>query len=175
MTDTLANKRGEGHIKTAVIIISAVVIGGLLIAGIYSLFAGRNGVLKKTEDKLEEMVNTGGTYQIRVESNELQYSYDGETWKATTVNGTAEDAVPKKLVSCQNGNDTVWIIYTLSATNHAWVHTSTDGKTWTPQFYDDVSITLSKSGSKARVICHDGREYTSTNGVDWDMISTKFY
>ena len=50
MTDTLTNKRGEGHIKTAMMIIIAVVIGGLLLAGVYSLFAGRNGVLKKTKE-----------------------------------------------------------------------------------------------------------------------------
>ena len=47
MKKLLASKMGEGYINTAVIIIIAVVIGGLLLGGLYLLFAGENGIFNQ--------------------------------------------------------------------------------------------------------------------------------
>ena len=81
MKKLLANKRGEGYINTAVIIIIAVVIGGLLLGGLYLVFAGDNGVLEQVDDNVYDMFNTGGEMTLKHEGEQLLYSYDGETWK----------------------------------------------------------------------------------------------
>ena len=175
MTDTLTNKRGEGHIKTAVIIIAAVVIGGLLLAGVYSLFAGRNGVLKKTEAKLEEMINTGGTMQLRLNNHQMEYSYDEETWKPLEISGVPSNATFYNYVTVENGDQTVHLIS--CTTDRAWMYTSTDdGKTWTPSFSDSTSLTVSQyGGNGAMVSCWDGRTYITSDGINWTMTSTKNY
>ena len=45
MRDILKNKKGEAHIKTALIIIISVVVGALLLGGLYMLFAGKEKYL----------------------------------------------------------------------------------------------------------------------------------
>lgn len=173
MTDTLTNKRGEGHIKTAVIIIIAVVIGGLLIAGIYSLFAGRNGVLKKTEDKLEEMIYTGGTRQLRLSNHQMQYSYDGENWNELEIDGIPNNAVTNYFVTVGEGENTVYLISCTS--NRAQLYTSTDGTSWIPGYSDNSYLYLAKSGNGAYISCGDGRSYVTSDGINWTMTSTKNY
>ena len=101
---TLFNNRGEGHIKTAVIIIIAVVVGGLLIAGLYQLLGGNNGVLTKTNAKVNTLMDYNGDgdtvhFTSAPSGNRmaLRYSYDGIRWhdcqlptysETTTVYGT---------------------------------------------------------------------------------------
>ena len=71
MKKLLASKMGEGYINTAVIIIIAVVIGGLLLGGLYLLFAGENGIFNQLNNEIDHMVNTGGTIQLKNQSNHL--------------------------------------------------------------------------------------------------------
>ena len=52
MKKLLASKSGEGYINTAVIIIIAVVIGGLILGGLYLLFAGDNGVFAQLNNEI---------------------------------------------------------------------------------------------------------------------------
>ena len=52
MKRLLASKTGEGYINTAVKIIIAVVVGALILGGIYLLFAGENGVMNKMNQDL---------------------------------------------------------------------------------------------------------------------------
>ena len=49
----LENKRADGYIDTAVKMISAVVIGGLLLGGLYQLFNGV--VLPGMADRIQDM------------------------------------------------------------------------------------------------------------------------
>ena len=49
----LEDKGGEGYVDTAVKMIIAVVIGGLLLAGLYALF--NNTVLPGLTDKIQSM------------------------------------------------------------------------------------------------------------------------
>ena len=49
----LFNNRGEGYINTGVKIIIAVVIGALILGGLYLLFAGDNGVFAQLNDNVE--------------------------------------------------------------------------------------------------------------------------
>lgn len=54
----LARKTGEGYIDTAVKIIIGVVIGGVILAGLYALF--NTTVIPTLTSKIGEMFNYGG-------------------------------------------------------------------------------------------------------------------
>lgn len=55
---TLAGNRAEGYIDTAIKILIAVVLGGLLLAGLYSLLG--DTVLPTLVDRIKEMFNYAG-------------------------------------------------------------------------------------------------------------------
>ena len=50
-----SNNRGEGYIDTAVKILIAVVLGALLLAGLYALFG--EVVMPTLEERIKEMFN----------------------------------------------------------------------------------------------------------------------
>lgn len=54
----LSGNRGEGYIDTAIKILLAVVIGALLLAGLYVLFG--ETVLPTLTQRIKEMFNYGG-------------------------------------------------------------------------------------------------------------------
>lgn len=54
----LAGKSGEGYIDTAVKIIIGVVIGGVILAGLYTLF--NTTIIPTLGSKISEMFNYGG-------------------------------------------------------------------------------------------------------------------
>lgn len=54
----VSNKRGEGYIDTAVKILVAVVLGALLLAGLYALFG--EVVMPTLEERIKEMFNYAG-------------------------------------------------------------------------------------------------------------------
>ena len=54
----VSNSRGEGYIDTAVKILIAVVLGALLLAGLYALFG--EVVMPTLEERINEMFNYAG-------------------------------------------------------------------------------------------------------------------
>ncbi|HHX56242.1 MAG TPA: hypothetical protein GX705_07830 [Clostridiales bacterium] len=58
MQSALSNNKGEGYIDTAIKILIAVVLGGLLLAGLYALFG--NLVMPTLSSKIQEMFNYAG-------------------------------------------------------------------------------------------------------------------
>jgi len=54
----VSNNRGEGYIDTAVKILVAVVLGALLLAGLYALFG--EVVMPTLEERIKEMFNYPG-------------------------------------------------------------------------------------------------------------------
>ena len=55
---TLASKKAEGYVDTGVKIIIGVVIGGVILAGLYALFS--TTILPSLEGKIADMFNYGG-------------------------------------------------------------------------------------------------------------------
>ena len=55
----LAGNRGEGFVDTAVKVLMAVVIGALVLAGLYLLFSGT--ILPELTRRITEMFNYNGT------------------------------------------------------------------------------------------------------------------
>lgn len=58
MQSALSNNKGEGYIDTAIKILIAVVLGALLLAGLYALFG--NIVMPTLSSKIQEMFNYAG-------------------------------------------------------------------------------------------------------------------
>lgn len=58
MQSILSNNKGEGYIDTAVKILIAVVLGALLLAGLYALFG--NVVMPTLTKRIQEMFNYAG-------------------------------------------------------------------------------------------------------------------
>lgn len=56
----LTNNSGEGYIDTAVKILICVVLGALLLAGLYALFG--ETVLPTLTERIKEMFNYGGAH-----------------------------------------------------------------------------------------------------------------
>ena len=56
--NVLSANAGEGYIDTAIKILVAVVLGALLLAGLYALFG--ETVLPTLTERIEEMFNYGG-------------------------------------------------------------------------------------------------------------------
>lgn len=56
--EVLTNTSGENYVDTAVKILIAVVIGALLLAGLYALFG--DVVMPTLTEKIEDMFNYGG-------------------------------------------------------------------------------------------------------------------
>lgn len=54
----LMDKRGEGYIDTAIVILISVVLGALLLAGLYALFG--DVVLPELTKRIKEMFNYAG-------------------------------------------------------------------------------------------------------------------
>ena len=54
----VSNNRGENYVDSAVKILIAVVLGGLLLAGLYALFG--DVVMPTLETKIKEMFNYAG-------------------------------------------------------------------------------------------------------------------
>jgi len=54
----LKNKEGQGAVETAITILIAVVLGSLLLAGLYLLF--KEIILPTLSTKIQEMFNYGG-------------------------------------------------------------------------------------------------------------------
>lgn len=57
-SDILADNRGEGYVDTAIVILISVVLGALLLAGLYALFG--DVVLPELTRRIQEMFNYAG-------------------------------------------------------------------------------------------------------------------
>jgi hypothetical protein len=56
---TIASKRAEGYVDTGVKIIIGVVIGGVILAGLYALF--NTTIIPTLTEKISNMFNYSGT------------------------------------------------------------------------------------------------------------------
>ncbi|MBR4014360.1 MAG: hypothetical protein IKJ00_08730, partial [Clostridia bacterium] len=91
MKRILTDKKGETHINTAIIIVIAVVVGALILGGLYLLFAGEGGIMDKLDGEVAGMMDY--TQELRYErhydeeSNTyiIRYSYDGRHWNDADV------------------------------------------------------------------------------------------
>ena len=177
MRRILTDKKGETHINTAIIIVIAVVVGALILGGLYMLFAGNNGVFDKLNDKIYDMSNMGGERSLKLENGQMMYSYDSETWVDFTITGLEENGKVKNYVTLTN-NESVIHLVLISNPSNSVICRSVDGKEWTPvRTSNNTSWYLveSNSGTAATLYYGDGESFKTTDGLSWTLSSTKFY
>mgnify|MGYP004538999067 FL=1 len=185
----LWNKRGEGSVSTGVKVIIAVVIGALILGGLYLLFAGDNGIFSKVTGEVEDMM--GYTQELRVEKQldeatgkyKVRYSYDGKRWQDAEIPDYGETATVEKIISnnAESGRIDAMLIsdgdkkVILTSTDGGihWVEQITFTATSITHFYYGTSASLpSTSGSLQgeRFVCRykSGNFYTMiSDGTRW--------
>lgn len=174
MKRVLSNKSGEGYINTAIKIIIAVVIGLLIVGGLYLLYT--HAIIPNVEAKVGAMMNANGEVQLRREGTLLQRSYDGENWiTIPSAVQTADTEVVSVNFITRNG-ETVWVVLTKDSVMYNACYTK-DGTTWGPITSSRQQLRLSKNvkGTCLYLTYPGGMEYASNNGIDWELISTNNY
>ena len=189
MKRILTDKKGETHINTAIIIVIAVVVGALILGGLYLLFAGEGGIMDKLDGEVAGMMDY--TQELRYErhydeeSNTyiLRYSYDGKHWndaevptfsETTTVYGVMSnnsESEPIEVALMQDGSQ----YYILASTDGGitWTQRGTFSATAITHFYygtDDAlpSESGSFSGENFVIRRKSGSYYTMvSNGLSW--------
>jgi hypothetical protein len=136
MRKILCNRRGAGHIDTAMKVIIGVVIGALILGGLYLLVAGEDGVIGKASTEVSAMIDY--TQELRVERayNEdsgqyyLRYSYDGTHWSNSEVPTYSSAATVYGIVSNNSEADPIEVAL-MKDGNRYYVLASRDGGiTW---------------------------------------------
>ena len=132
MRKILCNRRGAGHIDTAMKVIIGVVIGALILGGLYLLVAGEDGVIGKASTEVGAMLDY--TQELRVERayNEdsgqyyLRYSYDGKHWSNSEVPNYGDTATVYGILSNNSESNPIEIALMQEGTKY-YVLASTDG------------------------------------------------
>ena len=136
MRKYLCNKMGAGHVDTAIKIIIGVVIGALLLGGLYLLFAGDNGVVDRLDTEIVGMM--GYTQELRVEraydeevgQYYLRYSYDGKHWKNSEIPNYGASATVYGVMSNNSESNPIEISL-MQVGKRYYILASTDGGiTW---------------------------------------------
>lgn len=137
MKNIITNKRGETHINTAVKIIIAVVIGALLLGGLFVVFASDDGILNTASNEVAGLMDY--TQELRYEryydeeNNKytLRYSYDGRHWEEPTMPDYGDTATVYGVMSNNSEDNPIEISLVKNGSSY-YVLASTDGGiTWT--------------------------------------------
>ena len=110
--NTLLNKSGEGHIDTGIKIIIGIVIGALILGGLYALFDTL--VMPKINAKVQDMMHYeegASAYRYGATLSSLQYSYDGSTWLSSEIPELDENASVKKVLNTSEEDFSLALVY----------------------------------------------------------------
>ena len=110
--NSLLNKSGEGHIDTGIKIIIGIVIGSLILGGLYALFD--NLVMPKLNAKVQDMMHYeegASAYRYGATLSSLQYSYDGSTWLSSEIPELDENASVKKILNTSEKDFSLALVY----------------------------------------------------------------
>lgn len=177
MKHILKSNRGEGSLGTGVKIIIAVVIGALVLGGLFALW--KTVLLPKMQTRVEDMmdVNQNTAVQIRCVANDsgasvLEYSYDGNTWLSVPMTNFSADAEIKAYYADTTGATSMYIAGIVEG-SRIYVVSSTDGLNWAKRRYWDWQnqvITIKKTASGYSFTMQRGSTpYTSasSDGITW--------
>ena len=110
--NSLLNNSGEGHIDTGIKIIIGIVIGALILGGLYALFD--NLVMPKLNAKVQDMMHYeegASAYRYGATLSSLQYSYDGSTWLSSEIPELDENASVKKVLNTSEKDFSLALVY----------------------------------------------------------------
>ena len=109
--NSLLNKSGEGHIDTGIKIIIGIVIGALILGGLYALFDSL--VMPKLNDKVQGMMQYGEnspSYRYGATLSSLQYSYNGSTWMNADIPDIGKNAIVTQVLNTSEKDFSLAII-----------------------------------------------------------------
>ena len=141
----LKNNKGDTHVSTAVLIIISVVVGALILGGLWLLFAGDHGIMPTLNAEVRKLM--GYTQELRVEryynedtgSYSIRYSYDGTHWSHADMPDYGSSAAVESIISNHSENDPIHAAIVRDGTQ-TYILTSTDGgKSW----QEKISFTAS--------------------------------
>ena len=176
----LVNKKGEGYISTGVKIVIAVVIGALILGGIYFMFAGNGGVVDQMNKEVDSMMHheqLPTSIDTRNESGydyiaDLSYTYDGKTWYKSEVPTYERTA----LIECYASHENVHIA-TVRDSKGVYLISSTDGgitwaqrKSWSTSYAAETYFYWNESSGDFRGSIENWsmlQMYKSSDGVKW--------
>ncbi len=183
--NSLLNKSGEGHIDTGIKIIIGIVIGALILGGLYALFD--NLVMPKLNAKVQDMMHYeegASAYRYGATLSSLQYSYDGSTWLSSEIPELDENASVKKLLNTSEKDFSLALVY--DSKNVYILKTEDNGAHWSIAYNAgkftldgkrvDYSLYQNPTGTFGMVVkVYDaptgtsaiGHLYKSTDGRSW--------
>lgn len=136
MKNIITNKRGEASVKTAIIIIISVVVGALLLGGLYVVFASDDGILNTASNEVGGLMDY--TQELRYEKYydedrgiyTLRYSYDGRHWETPTMPDYGETATVYGVMSNNSEANPIEVALINKGSTY-YILASTDGGiTW---------------------------------------------
>ena len=183
--NSLLNKSGEGHIDTGIKIIIGIVIGALILGGLYALFD--NLVMPKLNAKVQDMMHYeegASAYRYGATLSSLQYSYDGSTWMSSEIPELDENASVKKILNTSEKDFSLALVY--DSKNVYILKTEDNGAHWSIAYNAgkftldgkrvDYSLYQNPTGTFGMVVkVYDaptgtsaiGHLYKSTDGRSW--------
>ena len=183
--NSLLNKSGEGHIDTGIKIIIGIVIGSLILGGLYALFD--NLVMPKLNAKVQDMMHYeegASAYRYGATLSSLQYSYDGSTWLSSEIPELDENASVKKILNTSEKDFSLALVY--DSKNVYILKTEDNGAHWSIAYNAgkftldgkrvDYSLYQNPTGTFGMVVkVYDaptgtsaiGHLYKSTDGRSW--------
>lgn len=189
MRKYLSNKTGEGHIDTALKIIIGVVIGAVILGGLYLLFAGDDGVIDLLDNEVQGMMDYQQELRVERAYDEesdryyLRYSYDGKHWSEPELPSYSDTTTVYSLISNNSDSDPVEAALLKDGDTYYVVTSDDGGVTWKEHFnftattithfYYGTSDALpnmagSFEGEKFVIRYQNGAYYTSaSNGHTW--------
>lgn len=189
MRKYLSNKTGEGHIDTALKIIIGVVIGAVILGGLYLLFAGDDGVIDLLDNEVQGMMDYQQELRVERAYDEesgryyLRYSYDGKHWSEPELPSYSDTTTVYSLISNNSDSDPVEAALLKDGDTYYVVTSDDGGVTWKEHFnftattithfYYGTSDALPKmagsfEGEKFVIRYQNGAYYTSaSNGHTW--------
>ena len=175
----LWNRSGEGSIDTGVKIIIGIVIGALILGGLYSLFA--TVILPKMNDEVDNLMDYGknGVTVQRILDDQtgtyvLQYSYDGKHWQSVQMPNYGDGASVYSLID--GGDEVSEQAAIVKKGTSYYLIASADGINWTEQFnFTANSITHFYYGSSASLPKTSGSFDGNRFVIRWHSSGSTYY
>ena len=140
----IRNRCAEGYVNTALKIIIAVVVGGLLLGGLYLLFRKDDGVVTENMNTgVEKLMDYNAEPRVERQQDpatgtyRLSFSYDGSFWSDSFVPDYGENATVTNLVGNGSEENPIEAAVVKNGSTY-YVITSTDGGV---HFSEQVSFT----------------------------------
>ena len=175
----LWNRSGEGSIDTGVKIIIGIVIGTLILGGLYALFA--TVILPKMNDEVDNLMDYGknGVTVQRILDDQtgtyvLQYSYDGKHWQSVQMPNYGDGASVYSLID--GGDEIQEQAAIVKKGTSYYLIASSDGIHWTEQFsFTANSITHFYYGSSASLPKTSGSFDGNRFVIRWHAGGSSYY